>query len=676
MNKIILCLAASLLCTSASWAKAEPRAEPSEEAGSLRAMQIADLNRLADVSAPNFSPDGSQLVYVVNKVNSELDKYHSDLWVVPYQGGKAKPLTTTKERSEWAPQYSPNGKHIAFLSSDKEDESTQVFMMKAGGGSVKQLTHIVGGVIAFDWAPDSQRLVVSAWANIQQPNKAGTAPPIVIDRFQFMLDEVGYLTTQRSHLFIVNSKNKKTTTLLAGNQDYWMPTWSPDGQWIAYVTKDPNKTSLDADRHADSDVFIVQAKAGASPQRISHDSATDVDPYWASPPQWSPDSQQLVWLTSNESKWFFYAPSQLSVADISTKKVRQLARIDRFFYLPKWSADGQSIYALIEQDRYTSLAKIDAASGSINYLNKGEHFSLDYDISGNGQIALLNSNTQRPFELMALDKGMRPLSHHNDWLQDLQLANTQAFSFNNNGHEIGGLLMLPAGYQAGQAVPTIFRVHGGPVYQFSYEFMSDWQIYAAKGYAVVGINPRGSSGKGFDYSKAIYADWGNVDTSDILAGSDYLIEQGIVDKNRMGIGGWSYGSMLSNYVIATDTRFKAAVSGAGTANIFGTYGHDQYSREYEYELGTPWHNSEIYQRVSFPFLQAHKITTPTLYQCSEKDFNVPCLGAEQMYQALKSLQVDTQLVIYPGQYHSITVPSYLIDRMQRNVAWYDKYLRH
>ena len=144
----------------------------------------------------------------------------------------------------------------------------------------------------------------------------------------------------------------------------------------------------------------------------------------------------------------------------------------------------------------------------------------------------------------------------------------------------------------------------------------------------------------------------------------------------MGIGGWSYGSMLSNYVIATDTRFKAAVSGAGTANIFGTYGHDQYSREYEYELGTPWHNSENYQRVSFPFLQADKITTPTLYQCAEKDFNVPCLGAEQMYQALKSLNIATQLVIYPGQYHSLTVPSYLIDRMQRNLAWYDKYLRH
>ena len=377
---------------------------------------------------------------------------------------------------------------------------------------------IVGGVVAFDWAPDSQRLVLSAWANVPQPNKAGTAPPIVIDRFQFMLDEVGYLTTQRSHLFIVNVKNKKLSSLLAGNQDYWMPVWSPDGQWIAYVTKDPNKTNLDADRHADSDVFIVQANAANGsvvPQRISQATATDVDPYWASPPQWSPDSQQLVWLSSNESKWFFYAPSQLSVANINTKKVRQLARIDRFFYLPKWSPDGQSIYALIEQDRYTSLAKIDASSGSIDYLNKAEHFTMDYDIASQGHIALLNSNPQRPFEIMALDKAMRPLSHHNAWLQERQLASTQAFSFNNQGHEIGGLLMLPLNYQAGQLVPTIFRIHGGPVYQFSHEFMSDWQIYAAQGYAVVGINPRGSSGKGFDFSKAIYADWGNLDASDI-----------------------------------------------------------------------------------------------------------------------------------------------------------------
>jgi dipeptidyl aminopeptidase/acylaminoacyl peptidase len=205
--------------------------------------------------------------------------------------------------------------------------------------------------------------------------------------------------------------------------------------------------------------------------------------------------------------------------------------------------------------------------------------------------------------------------------------------------------------------------------------MADWQAYAAQGYAVVAINPRGSSGRGFDFAKEIYADWGDKDTQDVLAGIDHVVEMGIADPERLGIGGWSYGSILTNAVIARDRRFKAAVSGAGASNMYAMFGHDQYIREYALELGTPWKQRELYDRASFPFLHAERIVTPTLFQCAEKDFNVPCLGAEQMYQALRSLNVPTQLVIYPGENHGLTVPSYVRDRLERNLAWYDTYLK-
>ena len=207
--------------------------------------------------------------------------------------------------------------------------------------------------------------------------------------------------------------------------------------------------------------------------------------------------------------------------------------------------------------------------------------------------------------------------------------------------------------------------------------MPDWQAYAAQGYAVVAINPRGSSGSGFDFAKAIYADWGNKDVQDVLAGVDHVVGHGHRrSRSASGIGGWSYGAILTNAVIARDTRFKAAISGAGASNMYAMYGHDQYIREYELELGTPWNNRELYDRASYPFLHADRITTPTLFQCAEKDDNVPCLGAEQMYQALRSLDVPTQLVVYPGENHGLTVPSYLRDRLERNLAWYDKYLKH
>jgi dipeptidyl aminopeptidase/acylaminoacyl peptidase len=204
--------------------------------------------------------------------------------------------------------------------------------------------------------------------------------------------------------------------------------------------------------------------------------------------------------------------------------------------------------------------------------------------------------------------------------------------------------------------------------------MFDWQIFAAHGYVVVGVNPRGSSGRGEAFSKAIYADWGNKDAQDILAGVDYVVAQGIADASRLGVGGWSYGGILTNYTIARDKRFKAAVSGASAANILAGYGTDAYVRDYEQELGVPWKNLNKWLHLSFPFLHADRIVTPTLFLCGEQDAEVPLLNSEQMYQALKSLRIDTELIIYPGQYHEISKPSYLRDRLERYLAWYDKYL--
>jgi len=223
--------------------------------------------------------------------------------------------------------------------------------------------------------------------------------------------------------------------------------------------------------------------------------------------------------------------------------------------------------------------------------------------------------------------------------------------------------------------PTIVVLHGGPVYQYSHEFSFDRQLYANNGYVVVSINPQGSSGRGFDFARAIYADWGNKDSSDILTGLDQLQTKGLVDPNRIGVEGWSYGGMLTHYLIARDTRFKAAVSGAGATNVFATFGHDMYIREYLYELGAPWDNMAAYQRLSQPFLQANKIKTPTLFQCTQLDFNVPCIGAEQMFQSLKILNIPTRLVIYPDQYHGLDIPSYIEDRLQRNLNWFNQYLQ-
>ena len=422
---------------------------------------------------------------------------------------------------------------------------------------------------------------------------------------------------------------------------------------------------------------MIEPKPGARERQLTTFPGSDLDPYWETRPAWSPDSTRIAYLRSGEDRWIYYAPWQLAVVDVASGRQTIPADIDRCFYKPHWSPDGKSLYALIEQSLVTHVSRIDLADGKVTAITRGDRFDYDLDVAADGRVVVLGGDDHHPYDVSALDGSrLRPLGRHNEWLQGRRLAKVEKLRFKSSqGVALEGLLVKPVDFEPGKRYPTLLRLHGGPVYSYSHEFMSDWQAYAARGYAVVAINPRGSSGRGFDFSREIYSDWGNKDVDDVLAAVDHVVARGIADPERLGIGGWSYGGILANAVIARDTRFKAAISGAGASNMYAMFGHDQYIREYELELGTPWNNREQYDRASAPFLHADRITTPTLFQCAEQDLNVPCLGAEQMYQALRSQQVPTQLVIYPGENHGLTVPSYLRDRLERNLAWYDKYLK-
>lgn len=644
-------------------------------------FQPSDLARLADLTEPDFAPDGEHLVYTVTTANLAEDKAQSDLWRVGYGGGGRRQLTDTPDSNEWRAQWSADGKSLAFLSDrkqageDEEDATTQVWTMPAAGGKARRVTDFADGVEDFVWSPDGKRLAIIA---LDPEFPAGTPkpknpPPIVTERYQFKEDGSGYLGSRRKHLYLWDLASGKVEQLTSGAHDEQLPAWSPDGKLIAYVTK----RGTDPDRHLNFDIYVIAPEAGASERQLTTFPGSDLDPYWETRPTWSPDSTRIAYLRSGEDKWIYYAPWQLAVVDVATGKATIPAPIDRCFYKPRWSADGNSVYALIEQSLVTHMSRIDLADGKITELTRGDRFDYDLDVSTGGRIVVLGGDDHHPYEISAVEpEGLRALGKHNEWLAGKRLADVENIRFKaKDGTPLEGLLVKPVGYEPGKRYPTLLRLHGGPVYEFSHEFMPDWQVYAAQGYAIVAVNPRGSSGSGFDFAKAIYADWGNKDADDVLAGVDHVVSMGIADPERLGIGGWSYGAILTNAVIARDTRFKAAISGAGASNMYAMYGHDQYIREYEIELGTPWNDRKQYDRASYPFLHADRIRTPTLFQCGEKDFNVPCLGAEQMYQALRSLGVPTQLVIYPGENHGLTVPSYLRDRMERNLAWYDKYLK-
>ncbi|HTA65456.1 MAG TPA: S9 family peptidase [Xanthomonadaceae bacterium] len=654
-------------------------------------FDTSDLTRLADVTEPTFTTDGQYIAYTVTTANTATDQPQSDLWRVRYDGSERTQLTSTPDSSEWRPQWSADGRSLAFLSDRKsqasddaskadadassDDAATQVWMMAAHGGEARQLTHFPDGVDDFALSPDGKRLAVIAYDPELPPGatKPKNPLPLVTERYLFKDDIDGFLGPRHKHLYVFDIASGHAILLTPGTHDEQLPAWSPDGKLIAFVTRRGD----DPDRAMNYEIHVIAPTAGAIDRAITSPAMTSLNPDWESRAAWSPDSTRIAYLRSDYAHWLDYSPWQLAIVDVATGKESDLAPIDRCFYKPRWAPDGRSVYALVEQSLVTHLARIDIVDGKLTELDHGDRFDFDLDVSADGRIVVLGGDDRHPYEISAVEHdALRPLSDHNAFLRDKRLAEIEAIHYSSkDGTPIDGLIVKPVGWQPGQRYPTIVRVHGGPVYQYSREFMADWQAYAAHGYAVLAVNPRGSSGRGFDFAKAIYADWGDKDVQDVLAGIDYAVATGIADPERIGVGGWSYGGILTNLLIASDTRFKAAVSGAGAANFIGMYGADEYVREYELELGLPWKNRDAYDRVSYPFLHADRIATPTLYECAAKDSNVPCEGAEQMYEALKSLRIPAQLVVYPDQHHEMTVPSYLRDRLERNIAWYDRYLK-
>jgi dipeptidyl aminopeptidase/acylaminoacyl peptidase len=634
----------------------------------------ADMQRLQSVSDPAFHPDGQRLVYSVGEVDKAKDEEVSDLWAVPLRGGAPKRLTKTGH-NEWQALFSPDGKSVFFLSDAGKDETTQIWRLPLSGGEAKAVTAFAQGVEDYALSPDGGSLAVIVKDAALAPGEAKPKhpKPFVTTRFQFKEDVVGYLDDRRLHLYLVNTADGKSVQLTTGPQDHYLPSFSPDGKRIAFVTK----RGEEHDRHANWDIYTVEAKAGGEQKQITRYLGSDLDPYWETRPAWSPDGSKIAYVRSESGRWIYYAPWQLAVVELGTGREWQPALQDRFSIKPTWMPDSRHLVALVESPQAMTAVKVDTVSGKTDALTHGDRYDSGVAVNGRGDVVIKGSSPAMPNELQHVLKNGKTgvLTRHNAWLDGLALAPHATFRFNSrDGTALEGVVIKPVGYIEGKRYPTILRLHGGPVYQFSHEFMPDWQAYANAGFLVLAVNPRGSSGRGFDFAKAIYADWGNKDVQDVLAGVDYAVAKGWADPERLAVGGRSYGSILTNYVIASDGRFKAAVSDSGVSNSFAAYGFDMYTREYELELGTPWANPDVYERVSYPFLHADRITTPTLFQCAELDYNVPCQGTMQMYQALRSLGVPTQLVVYPDQHHGLTVPSYLEDRLDRQITWYERYL--
>jgi dipeptidyl aminopeptidase/acylaminoacyl peptidase len=646
-----------------------------------RAITLDDLFKIKTVGDPQRSPDGKWVAYTVGTTDLEKDKRDTDLWMVGWDGGEEIRLTSSPD-GESAPRWSPDGRSLAFLASRGTEEEkklgAQVWLLDRRGGEAQRLTDVKGGVGGYAWSPDGKRLVlvVSEQDPADEPEKMEgwkrkAKPPVVIDRYHFKQDRTGYLKTLGTHLWLFDVATRKAEQLTFGPYGDGSPAWSPDGGRIAFASN----RGPDPDRNPDTRVFVVEAKSGAEVKALTSNETPD-----GGRPAWSPDGRWIAFLFGEEPRFSAYSQSRLAVMPSAGGAAKVLtAALDRPVSGPLlWAADGASLLFLVEDDRESYVARVPAGGGQVEKLTMGRRTVSNISLGPDGAVTLLAGTATEVAEVQSLENGdLRRLTRQNEALfAGLELGVTEPMtSKSKDGTVVNSLLVKPSSYMPGKLYPLLLRIHGGPNGQDDWSFSFEREFFAAQGYVVLAVNYRGSSGRGSAFQKAIFGDWGRKEVMDLLGAVDQAVALKIADPARLGIGGWSYGGILTDYTIATDTRFKAAVSGAGSALQLSMYGSDQYIRQYELEIGVPWKALDRWIRISYPFFQADRIKTPTLYMGGEKDFNVPIIGGEQMYQALRSLGVPTELVVYPGQFHGISIPSYVKDRFERNLTWYEKYLK-
>lgn len=640
-----------------------------------RPLSLEDQHKLKLVSDPQCSPDGKWVAYTVGTADVKEDKRNTDVWMVSWDGKEQLQVTSSPE-GETSPKWSPDGRFLAFLSGRTgtgKNKGSQVWILDRRGGEAQQVTDIKGRLSAYEWSPDAKMLaLIIQETDDPTPEEGKPAPkpkPIVIDRYGFKRDGAGYLSgPHRGRIFLYNLESKKLEALNKDTFEESQAAWSPDGKWIAFVSK----RETDADRNNNSEIWVSEAKAGSTPRKLTSFPGPDMGPVW------SPDSKWIAYTQGSSPELSAYNMPQLAIVAIDGGPSRLLtASLDRGVTAPRFTADGKSIEFLVADDMSVYLGRVAAAGGVAERITQQGRMLMGLTRNGACAAALSATDTA-PAEVHAIEGGsLRKLTHHNDALvAELELPVTEEVRFKaKDGNEAHGLLIKPVKYETGKKYPFLLRIHGGPNGQDAHGFSFEHQYFAANGYAVLAVNYRGSSGRGQDYGKAIFGDWGNKEVLDLLAGVDHVVAMEVADPDRLGVGGWSYGGILTDYLIASDTRFKAATSGAGSALQVAMYGVDQYIFQYDNEIGPPWKNPEGWMRISYPFLKADRIKTPTLFMGGEKDFNVPIAGSEQMYQALRSLGVPTELVVYPGEFHGISRPSFQTDRLKRYLDWYDKYLK-
>jgi len=637
----------------------EPRAKDGKKL--LTAM---DLMKIKGVSAPRISPDGSRIAYTVSEVKMDKDKEWktvTQVWIVPTSGGNARQYTRG-DKSASAPEWSPDGTTLAFLSDREKDGERQVWMMKADGGEAWSVTSHKGGISAFHFSPDGKRLALTA---VDQPGKDEEDRKKVKDDTMVIDRDI-----KMTHLWLFDIDKKEEKRLTEGEFTVSDPQWSPDGTRTSYTTRPTPK----ADDGTLSDVWILTVANGEKHKVAGETGSADNA-------RWSPEGNWIAFVGNTDrgpgpSRTYLYlyptnggAPKQLT------------GKFDLDVGTPFWSRDGKTIYFFNNVFEANELFAADVASGAVKQVTKRGGSTTITEISRDGKTIIgTTSSPNQPNEVYVANADLgsiKLLTDHNSWLKDYALAGTEIVKWKSkDGTEIEGVLTKPVGYSAATKVPFLLNPHGGPTGASINNFNGTVQVLAANGFAVLQPNFRGSTGKGLAFAQANKNTWGKGDFEDCMTGVDAMIAAGIADPERMGAFGWSYGGYMTFWILTQTDRFKAVSPGAGLTNIYSMYSQNDIQRylRWFYSDKSPWDAQELYWDRS-PMKYVKNVKTPTMIMHGQVDTRVPIAQAQEFYQALKEMNVPVQFVVYPRENHGFTEPRHNMDRVRRYVWFFAKYLK-